>query len=911
MSILNTTILELSSQGFFVTVFKKPFTDRNGVEVPNLPFLPADKTKNPYNLPTLGDSKRRVLSNQEWETVFKHPYADQIDRIAVVAGGNGVLAFDFDIKAFNHKDDDTTDQRLQKNDDKREALNIWKRFKFELDVEKIPYYLEESKSGGEHIIVLCKEDVENIQPDRDICPLFDRPFIECFASKKGYTLPQSITIAPSVGYTQLSEISLLDLAKMGDYGRITAEQRASIMGFFNRYQKDVEPIQQVDNSIPSKKNEKEPTEKYVHKLTLPEIYDIIRINNNLISELESLGFTRRGNRMSRPGKSETDIEIIDNGKKIFCYAASDRLHNNGNPCDILDIYRIYHGDQRVRDEIKETVKRYAPSQATPKLLKAETATDIIQEIQETSRERVILNIYKSKSENDKKVLEVRTMDGVKFFTTSAFSNRNIDETGMNYFSSKYMNSHGSFSILKKIIKNEMESINPKLYFEHPDWYNEYFHYNSNGEYYVEYGLFDEPTSSFDEWKTNVFDVASKYRATSLGILMAFAAPFVSILHQSFGINLVGDSNIGKTMTLRIAKGMYTNMKILDDWDFSYAAMERKKFSLANGIMCLDEMTEAGEIGLSSIMKLCGVSGRARCEVNKGKISVADSLVVPTLILSSSEISFQERAKRFKIEATKGMFNRFMDFEVEVDDFPTRDEFYSLFDRVQKTQGAPIARLCEVLSHIKESELREKFSKYKKSKEEDLKKMPISIQRVFDHLLFLEFVSKFILEHLGIDGELLYKNAASLFERFLDISKDILNSRDVINIIAIKEKIYSMMQSLKYSCPNKENFRPSDEVCFYVETEKNYTTEKNSDTETLYNPSDIENVYCFKDKLTDILIKELNISKQKCFELLKELEIFSDDRVNRKIYPLDRYFKVYEMKNLDSLDPDKTKTTERR
>lgn len=874
-----STILELTRQGFFCTPRSKKSI---------CPWiLPSEKAnakgKNLYNLPTLTDSKTRCLSNEEWEKVFNSPAWKDVSGVAIAAGGNGVLAFDFDIKHF------VKDGNYENKENYDKALEWWDNFKKHVksNIPESKIYLEKSPSGGEHLIVLCEHGVYNPEPTVNICPIFGSTirFIECFAEKSNNKLPQSITVAPSEGYRQLSEVSLLNL------GRINASERTLLMSYFEKSQveaKQKEERQKLEQQKEKKQQEKlkkQEAKEYKHKLTHIEIdrYVIQEYGYELIPELERMGYIRHGDRIARPGKSETDLQIRDNGKKIKCYAATDILFNNGNPCDIVDILKINGEHHRLKELRREIIKRYSPHQMTTKIEKAETLEELHQAIHETCKDRLVLNIYQS-TDKSQVVIEAITRDGeTMFFNKHDFLGHRLEETGFSYFSSEYITSGGSFSPLKTRILNEIEKLKPKILLETSSWKDGKFYSNSSEECYIKHQLIEDSNVSFSEWKTQVFDVAVKSNGTALAMLMGFAAPFVDILHQSFGINFVGDSNIGKTMALRIAKSMYIYPKSLESWRGTASALELQKVFCANSVLCLDEMLHADENALASIMQLCGVTERKRCSWDGTKLNMAMSNEAPLLILSSSEIPFLQMTKRFNIQVTKGQLNRFLDLNVTQDDFLPKQELTQLFSSIKKMYGIPIKTLCEKLEYVNTDLMISEFTEFSSTFTEQLKSMSSASQRVFSHLIFLEFVAKLVGSLLNIDTKAMLSKSKELFARCLDDNIELFSDGDALEIEAIKEQLVLMIASGKYSCPNESGCKANDDTCFYS---------SGDDCNTI--------IFCYAPKLIEILKRDLNISKKKIWSIFNTLGLFGV-RKNEWIKPLCIKLNIYRVQPLEFLN----------
>lgn len=878
ISRLETTILELSSQGFSCVPLIKG-TD-------GIAFFDKDRRK---GIPTTEDYRKECTPPEKFKKLFKihdktHDW-DKVDKIAIVAGNNGnqnILALDWDFKHFKLKEDAPQDYDKELDEQVWKIYNDYTAF---LDDNQIPYYAESTPSGGRHIIFRLNLDTENNYPSAgNLCPIPNKAggkFLECFANNSNGKQHHMITIAPSQGYNQLSQFSLPNIQC------IDAHQRSLALAFFDPYQEkekkrladEKKRLDEERKKLKNTNNGKKTKEPYKHNLTFTEIHDLIRIDYGDAAYLaECRGYPRKGNRLLRDN-SDPDIAIIDGGRKIFCHSPTDLLYNNGKPCDSVDILVLLHG--RTRSELyKEAVSRYAPHQLTPQILNAESDEEIFQAINESSKDRLVLNIYQS-ADKSRAVIEAITRDGeTMFFNKHDFLGQRLETTGFSYFSSKYITSGGSFSPLKTRILNEIEQLKPKILLETSSWKDGKFYSNSSEECYITHQLIEDSNVSFSEWKTQVFDVAVKGNGTALAMLIGFAAPFVDILHQPFGINFIGDSNIGKTMALRIAKSMYIYPpKSLDTWRGTTSALEVQKVSCANSVLCIDEMLNADENALSSIMQLCGVTERKRCSWDGTKLNIAMSNEAPLLILSSSEIPFLQLAKRFNIQVTKGQLNRFLDLNVTQDDFPPKHELSQLYNRTKKIYGIPIKTLCEKLEYINTDLMISEFTEFSNTFTEQLKSMSSASQRVFSHFIFLEFVAKLVGSLLNIDTKEMLSKSKELFARCLDDNIELFADGDALEIESIKEKLVLMIASSRYLCRSDSDGKPHDDTCFY----SNYK----------------QDILCYPAKLIEILKRDLNISNKKIWSIFKSIGLFGERR-NDDIKPLGRTLNCYKVNPLEFL-----------
>lgn len=126
------------------------------------------------------------------------------------------------------------------------------------------------------------------------------------------------------------------------------------------------------------------------------------------------------------------------------------------------------------------------------------------------------------------------------------------------------------------------------------------------------------SGSFQLWKSNIASVAAKNSRISLGICAAFAAPLLSLCGlESGGINLVGNSSVGKTTTLYGAASVWgCPDEHIRSWRTTDNGLEGLLSTYNDNLLCLDELSQApaNAVGEAAYMISNG-QGKTRADKN--------------------------------------------------------------------------------------------------------------------------------------------------------------------------------------------------------------------------------------------------------------------------------------------------------
>lgn len=146
----------------------------------------------------------------------------------------------------------------------------------------------------------------------------------------------------------------------------------------------------------------------------------------------------------------------------------------------------------------------------------------------------------------------------------------------------------------------------------------------------------------ETWKKEVFERIKNFPKAVFFVLASFTSVIIKDLRvQPFIIDLSGSTSQGKTTTLKIAASVWGNENLMNEWNTTKVAIERKAAFLNNFPLLLDDTRKAEEQLLKTI--IYQFSGGK----SKGRGSLKGSQKEYTwdnILLSTGEVSLSEYAK---------------------------------------------------------------------------------------------------------------------------------------------------------------------------------------------------------------------------------------------------------------------------
>lgn len=169
--------------------------------------------------------------------------------------------------------------------------------------------------------------------------------------------------------------------------------------------------------------------------------------------------------------------------------------------------------------------------------------------------------------------------------------------------------------------------------------------------------------SIDEWKR---DLGSQCRGNPLMILavsLAFSAPLLSLLGmQGGGLHFRGASSSGKTTLLTLAASVWGERKLITQWRATANGIEAIAASMNDMLLPLDELAEISARDLNSAIYMLG-NGTAKARMGKDA-TLGEQSRWRLAVISSGEISIQEKLREANISSMTGHEVRLIDVEAD-------------------------------------------------------------------------------------------------------------------------------------------------------------------------------------------------------------------------------------------------------
>lgn len=837
---IKDTIKNLTRQGFFCTAGLKNYKNKYGVLVKKMTLFTDKEENDPF--PSSTWVRRNQVTVEMWEKIFETNRFNSVDKVGILGGQNGAVIFDFDIKAF-----DSTEVN-----DLREIWDVFVKFIREKTGGQ--FYREKSQSGGEHLIFLIEDSYSIISTNPNVAEYKSKnaptpkktdkiPFVEVI----GFGRPDDggcgiCYIAPSAGYEKLEGQDLTSLKRV----------ESSIYNCAVDFWKPFNDAKKIHRNYP-----KNVRDLYEKDDRIGEFNRKYRIEDILSRH----GYLERGReRFLYPGSSSgIPGVIVKDGRFVYSNHSGDPL-NNGMWNDSLEVVCILeHRDKAevLRTEFGAQEKKWGQSLTPQDAVGDRKITRLIERVFVLDDGTKYFKFIKRKGH---KIVHEDVIKGANRFNGFA---------AMNYPST--YSERGEFRKLKALIMSELDKLD-----DIPEgkaspcsiWIDGKFRHRSDDDCYIATeGVAINIKGTYKAWKENVLDLLGKSPGYILPIVAGFAGPFVGELHKTFGINLVGDSNIGKTFSMRIANSIYRDSS-LDKWSSSYAQNIGRFHSLNNTCICVDEFRGILETTLKHLIDLCSGDQRKKCVFKDGEFThMNDSPMLNVIFLTSSEKKLTETARSNKISLTKGFVNRFIDIEVSAEDFDLNRSL-EIGEAISKNTGVALEYF---LSLVNIQEMKVEFQEYKQDFKRE--KGLTNLTRTVEHFIFLGYIAKKLRDVGVVDCD-----AEEYIYKFMDHRyKNASFEEDENQGNELLESIVRMINSTEYCSPNKEMCKPGPKNCFFVFNE-GYA----HDAKYL-----LDSV-----KFSELMSDQLGARPRNIISMLKTLKVLEEKRVERKVEYSGIYKKFY-------------------
>ena len=182
----------------------------------------------------------------------------------------------------------------------------------------------------------------------------------------------------------------------------------------------------------------------------------------------------------------------------------------------------------------------------------------------------------------------------------------------------------------------------------------------------------------DDWKREVGLKCRENPLMVLAVSLAFSGPLLAPLgFTGGGLHFRGASSSGKTTLLNVAASVWGGRQIISQWRATTNGLEAIAATLNDMLLPLDEIAEISARDLhNSIYMLANGVGKARMTKD---VTLADQARWRLALISSGEISVQEKLAEAHLDAMAGHEVRLIDIEAD-------SRSFGAFDNLHNTSG---------------------------------------------------------------------------------------------------------------------------------------------------------------------------------------------------------------------------------
>jgi len=192
--------------------------------------------------------------------------------------------------------------------------------------------------------------------------------------------------------------------------------------------------------------------------------------------------------------------------------------------------------------------------------------------------------------------------------------------------------------------------------------------------------------SLEGWKVNVGMKCRDNPLMILAVSLAFSGPLLAPLGLlGGGLHFRGASSSGKTTLLNLASSVWGDRNLVSQWRATSNGLEAIAWSRNDMLLPLDEIAEVSARDLhNAIYMLANGTGKARMTKD---VTLAEQARWRLALISSGEISVEEKLKEARLEAMAGHEVRLIDIEAD-------SRAYGAFDHLHGAASA--AAFAEVV-----------------------------------------------------------------------------------------------------------------------------------------------------------------------------------------------------------------------
>lgn len=185
--------------------------------------------------------------------------------------------------------------------------------------------------------------------------------------------------------------------------------------------------------------------------------------------------------------------------------------------------------------------------------------------------------------------------------------------------------------------------------------------------------------SLDGWRANIGLKCKGNPLMIIAVSLALSGPLLALLGESGGgLHFRGASSSGKTTLLRIAASVWGDRGLIGQWRATSNGLEGTAAALNDMLLPLDEIAEISPRALHEAIYMLA-NGKAKSRMTKDAV-LGETAAWRVAIISSGEISVEEKMKEAKLGTMTGHEVRLVDIEADA-------RRWGVFDNLHGSQSA--------------------------------------------------------------------------------------------------------------------------------------------------------------------------------------------------------------------------------
>ncbi|WP_175610469.1 DUF927 domain-containing protein [Rhodobacter aestuarii] len=182
----------------------------------------------------------------------------------------------------------------------------------------------------------------------------------------------------------------------------------------------------------------------------------------------------------------------------------------------------------------------------------------------------------------------------------------------------------------------------------------------------------------ESWRENIGEKCVGNPLMILAVSLAFSGPLLrGINAEGGGLHFRGTSSSGKTTLLRLAASVWGSSGLIGQWRATTNGLEGTAKALNDMVLPLDEIAEIAPNALNEAIYMLA-NGRAKSRMTKNA-TLAEAASWRLALISSGEISVEEKLKEAKRDAKIGHEVRLIDIEADTRTYGVFDDLHGASD----------------------------------------------------------------------------------------------------------------------------------------------------------------------------------------------------------------------------------------